>query len=600
MKPVGELDGVQLRRVDSGADCAAFIEWLGRRRPVLALDTETTGLGQTDRIRLVQFGDAYEGWTIRWDRWSGLVHEVLEKYDGPFVLHNATFDLKMLHKEGIDIPSHRLHDTMVMAHCMDTTRPVGLKPLATALIDSRAGVAQAMLDEAMVHNKWDWATIPYEVPGYSLYAAMDTVLTARLYDVLYPQVMLDCPLSYDLERAFSHYVMRKELRGVRIDREYTQTKMNEFTAYVKQCDDWVRTNYGVKPGSDEEIIEAMQRDGLEFSKLTKSGKRLSLDKEVLEDIIETSQHPLAQTILWRRRAQKLASTYLKNFLNLCDGDGLLRPSVKSIGARTGRQTMSHPALHTLPRRSDNNPLAIAVRNCIVPREGNVLVLTDFDQIEMRLMAHEAGDAGLIAAFSQGDFFTNIARELYADPNMQKSDPRRQLTKNAMYALGYGAGARKIALTAGTSLEAVEEFLAGLALRFPGIRQLQRQVQNEARATLEVEGRAYTRSFLTKRRHYADPGKEYALLNYRTQGTAAEILKMKSLELEAAGVGDYVVLDVHDEVIADVPRSEVREVVHTIQTIMNDRDLLSVPLTAGTDFGYRWGDKGAVTLEEVAL
>jgi len=597
---VGELDNVQLHRVDCADDAAELIRWLGQRRPVLALDTETTGLEQSDRIRLVQFGDAYQGWTIRWDRWSGLVYEVLEKYDGPFVLHNATFDLKMLHKEGINITADRLHDTMVMAHCMDTTRPVGLKALATALIDSRAGVAQAMLDQAMTHNKWNWATIPYEVPGYSLYAAMDTVLTARLFDLLYPQVMMDCPMSYDLERAFSHYVMRKELRGVRIDREYTQQKMDEFTAYVKQCDDWVRTNYEVRPGSDEQIIAVLQRDGLEFTKLTKSGARLSLDKEVLEEIIETSHHPLAQTILWRRRAQKLASTYLKNFLVLADENDLMRPSVKSIGARTGRQTMSNPALHTLPRRSENNPFAIAVRNCITPREGNVLVLTDFDQIEMRIMAHDAHDEGLIAAFSQGDFFTNIARELYGDPNLEKKDARRQLTKNAMYALGYGAGARKIALTAGTELEAVEAFLNGLALRFPGIKRLQRSIQNEARATLETEGRAYTRSPFTNRRHYADPGKEYALLNYRTQGAAAEILKMKSLQLDAAGVGEYIVLDVHDEVIADVPRTEVREVVHTIQSIMNDRELLSVPLTAGTDFGYRWGDKGAVTLEEVAL
>src|SRR5690606_7549861 len=108
--------------------------------------------------------------------------------------------------------------------------------------------------------------------------------------------------------------------------------------------------------------------------------------------------------------------------------------------------------------------------------------------------------------------------------------------------------------------------------------------------LVQEGVAYVKSPLTGRRHIADEGREYALLNYLIQGTAAEIFKMKLLELDAAGLGEYMILPVHDEVIMDVPRDVEQDVIKTIRDIMNDDTLLSVPITAGVSRGERWGEK----------
>lgn len=609
---MSDLGDVKLHRVDTLEDANEFMRWLGERRPTpLAVDTETTGLSpQVDRVRLVQFGDGAQGWTVPWEEWAGLARQVFNEYDGEYVMHNAAFDVAMLEAHGVRIASHRVHDTMIMAHVLDSTRSVGLKPLASKLIDHRAGAAQAMLDHAMTKNGWTWATVPLSVPAYSAYAAMDTVLTARLHELLYPEVQADAPRSYDLERTFAFVVMRMEQTGVAIDVDYTRRSYDSFVDYVDRAEKWCVDNFNVKPGSNEAVIERLKADGIEFRKYTcgcigedeyckekNHRERLALDKDVLEYVIARG-HPLGRTILDRRRAQKLASTYLKNFLKFSDANGVMRPSMFSLGARTGRMSMKDPALQTLPRRSEENPLAITVRDCVVPREGNVLAMADWEQIEMRLFAHLANDPGLSSAFDQGDFFTNLCRRIFNDQSIEKADPRRQTTKNAAYAKIYGAGPAKFALTAGITTAQGREFMATLDSLYEGIPRLQNQVTQTSLDRRETEGRAYVRSPLTGRRHYADPGKEYALVNYLVQGTAAEILKQKTLELDAAGLGDYLTLLVHDEEIFDVPRPDVSDVVETTNRIMNDDELLSVPLVADVEFAYRWGQKGELSLDDI--
>lgn len=608
------LDDVQLHRVDTLDDANAFMRWLGERRPgPLAVDTETTGLKPwRDRVRLVQFGDPMQGWTIRWSDWAGLAKQVFARYEGRYVFHNASYDVAMLkHSCGIDVPTHRVDDTMIMAHVLDSSRRVGLKTLSAIHVDGKSGVAQAMLDHAMTKHGWGWDTIPYEVPIYSVYAAMDTVLTARMHDILEPTIRADCPRAYDLELAFAFAVMRMENRGVALDMSFTERQLETFDAYVKQATDWCVKNYGVKPGSNDAVIDRLREDGIVIEKYTcgcvgdeqcddiNHKTKLALDKDVLGGIIKMFGHPLAQVVLQRRRAQKLATTYLKNFIKNADGDGIIRPDMYSLGARTGRMSITDPPLQTLPRRSSDNELAIVVRNCIVSREDNVLMMSDFDQIEMRMLADLARDPGLAAAFGEGDFFTNMCRQIFHDDTIVKKDPRRQTTKNAMYAKAYGSGIPKFSLTAGIPVTEGRDFMMQLDSMFPGIRRLQDQVRDVARQRLYEEGRAYVRSPLTGRRHFCDANKIYALVNYLIQGGAAEVLKMKTLELEAAGVGDYTTLLVHDEVIADTPKAVAHEVARTMDEVMNDDKLFSVALTATTELGYRWGEKGNVTLEELA-
>lgn len=590
--PKHALHGVQLKFVDSIDDAMALKTWLGERRDVLAFDTETEGLRWTEhRVRLIQLGDALTGWAIPWDLWGGVALECLDAYEGRLVGHNVKFDTHMIERwcDRI-IPRHRTDDTMLMSQVLEPHRSAALKSLTSYHIDPRASAAQRQLDELMTGNGWTWATVPIDLQAYWAYGALDTVLTAQLWGILSPRVQAEVPAAYDLELARTWVVQRQERNGCHIDVPYTRDRLDEFEAYVAAAGAWCKEHYGVAPGSNAAIIERLEADGVTvLDKRTGSGAR-SLDREVLEDAIATSRHPLAETVLQRRRLQKLASAYLSNFIAAADEDGIIHPNVRVMGARTGRESITEPALQTLPRRSSDNPAAITVRNCITGRtEDHTLVMCDFSQIEMRLLAHLSNDDGLRAAFGQGDFFTNVARELNGDPNLDKSDPRRQLTKNGMYALSYGAGAEKIALTAGVPLAAVHDFLGQLDARFPGIRRLQHDVDRVARERAEEEGEAYVRSPLTRRRHVADERREYALVNFLIQGTAAEVFKMKTVELAAAGLDEYLVLGVHDEVVLDVPNDEVEAVTETVHRIMNDDQLLSVPIEADVVHAYRWGE-----------
>ena len=590
---MGALDHVKLHYVESVNDVIEFLAWLDKPRAVLAIDTETTGLMPwKDHVRLIQFGDRTEGWTFRWDRWGGVVKEVFDKYDGDYVFHNAKFDLAVLARWcDIIIPSARVHDTAIMARILEPTSLRGLKPLAEMYVDRNAGVGQAMLEKAMAEGKWNWETIPYDVPAYTVYAAMDTVLTAHLFDILYPKVMTLCPGAYDLEREFAAVVQKIEARGSMVDKTYTEQSFDSLTSYMNQVEEWCMNVYGVKPGSNQAIVQVLINEGISFVKTTDKGA-FSLDADVLEGI----DHPLAQSVLKRRQTQKVANTYLRNFLEMSDDDMIIRPRMDAQGTVTGRMSME--LFQTLPRRSEDNPLAIIVRNCIVPRPDNTIMLCDWDQIEMRILAHLSNDPGLAQAFTQGDFFLNIVREIFDDPTIVRSDPRRQTTKNAMYGKVYGAGIAKFSATAGIDERAGAAFMAKLDERFPGMDGLKHQVEDIATMRQRLEGRPYVTSPLTGQPYFPKrEDKIYALVNYLIQGTAASILKKKVVELDNVGVGDYLTLLVHDEVIADVPNEHVHDVAHAIKGVMNDDTLLNVPVTASLSLASRWGSKGDLKLED---
>lgn len=609
------LDGVQLHLVDSVDEAANMMRWLGTLRSHrIGYDTETTGLSpETDRVRLVQISDDHTAWAIPFERWGGVVEELVHKWDGEYDMHNAPYDRRMTAVEGIEIPIHKIHDTRLMGHVLEPTESTALKNQASRHIDSRAALLQRKLDDLFSKNYWDWSTVPIVAEGdaaiYWQYGCLDPILTYQLRDYHYPRVQAIAPQAYDLELAVAWVIERMERRGAKIDRDFTQENSELFLQYVDQSTKWCIDNYGVKPGTNKDIIDILVREtGYEFQQRTDSGA-LSLDKNVLDDVIRKTGHPLAETVLTRRRIQKLQSTYLRRFLEYSEYDGFLHPHINSIGGsskkkgtseglygvRTARNSMDTPNLQQLPRKSESNPPAIVVRNCIVARDDDHdLLMCDFDQIEMRVLAFLSQDPGLIGAFHQpDDFFTTLARDMYRDPDLLKKDPRRQLMKNAGYAVSYGAGPEKFGLTAGISTEDAFVFMNQLHAKYPGIKWMQNEVERISRERKTTEGISYVRSPLTGRLHVADDNRNYALVNYLIQGTAAEILKIKLLELDAAGLGQFMILPVHDEVILDVPRTEQPWVIDSLRGIMNDTTLFAsanVPITASVAMGKRWGEK----------
>lgn len=597
------LKDVSLHLVETYDDVTACLEWLsGTQSDRLGFDTESTGLSpETDTVRLVQFGDAFHGWAIELERWYGLVEEIVGRWLASgrrFVAHNARYDVAMLRKHRIHIPVHLVDDTMMLAHIANPTVSIGLKQQSSRHVDPRAAAMQGQLDSVMHSGGWDWATVPVAVSGpvsaYWVYAALDPVLTVRLWQFHAPAVLAEAPRAYDLEVSVGWIADRMERAGLLLDRSYTLDQGEEFAKMYDDLTARCYNEHGVNPSSKGEIVGAFLEDGVDLWKLTATGD-YSLDKDVIRGV----DHPLARLIEQRRKVEKLKSTYLRRFLEYSEFDGRLHPSINTLGFAeqsagafgvvTSRMSMSHPNLQQLPRGKD--PLSKVIRNCVIAGEGKTLLMVDFDQVELRIMAHLSADPGLAAAFAtEDDFFTTLTRGIYKDPAIHKDDARRQLTKSYVYATLYGAGNDKLATTTGVPLAEIEQLSRDFAESYSGVPAFQREVQRRARERAQAEGFPYSRSPLTNRRFHGEEGKEYKLVNFTIQGMAAEILKTKLLELDAAGLGDVLRLPVHDEVIVEVDHSDVEETVHILNGVMNDADLLNIPLTAGVSIGERWGEK----------
>lgn len=594
------LDGVQVHLVDDVETAMECKRWLSTLDKV-AVDTESTGLDKDrDRARIVQFGDAQQAYVVPIDfpGWGGFATELLTKFTGDFVLHNLVYDDAMLYNAlGVRLPENRSHDTRLKAHVVSSTGSLALKNLAVKHVDRRAKMFQDQLGEAIGSaGGWTWETVPITYEPYWSYAGMDTILTYQLDDYLDPIVQRDAPRSYELELATAWVCERMERKGVLIDRPYVQALTEKLESHVVAVERWCRKNYGIYPGSNREVISWFQNQGYKFTKYTERGQ-IQLDKFVLEEL----NHPLATAVLNRRRSQKMASTYLTHYLNDVDRDGRVHPSINTVGGvgknpfepgggqgvRTGRMSCSNPNLQNVPVRG---AISKTIRRSFIAGENSTWLKCDADQIEMRCMAHMAQDQGMIDAFlSDGDFFVNIARTIFREPDFSKSDPRRQLVKNGGYAKIYGAGTDKFAETAGVSELTAAEFMRNFDGMYPGVPRWTREIEREARRTLEQEGEAYVRSPLTGRKHTADERKLYPLVNYVIQGTAGEILKMKIVEADRAGLGPYMLFPVHDEIDFEVPLDELDVVQKTLIDVVNDDKLLSVPLTWSTELGPNWGD-----------
>jgi DNA polymerase-1 len=533
-------------------------------------------------------GDDRAGWAIPWVGWSGLFHDCMNRFRGTMTMFNAPFDHSMLKNMGLTLDHTRILDTQPMVKLLEPHKWGGMKGAAVRHIDPAAGSAQKELEQAIKEQGWDGIDLRFG--PYWKYAALDPVLTFLLALKLSPMISANPTLAhgYDVENAVLFVLDRRCQKGIPVNVDHARVNSAKISAYAEQAADWCREHYGVSPGSNAAVIARLSAEGYEFTQLTKSGA-LALDKEVLGDI----DHPLAQTVLKRRQLDKIRSTYLDYYI-AHNRNGRVHPSINSCGARTGRMSVSQPNFQNLPRVSEESKAATIVRACVdfdTATTGNIGLFCDFSQIETRLLAHLSQDEGLIAAFHQPeDFFVTLARRVFGDPTIGKKDHRRNAIKTWVYAKIYGAGLEKLAKTLDLSLTEMAAFDRSVSDAFPGIRRFQNEVQQTARRRLQEEGEAYYVCPLSGRRHVADVGKEYALVNYLIQGMAAFFFKKKLLELDAAGLGEYMILPVHDEIILEVPQEKAQWAADILIQVMNDDATFRVPIQAEVSYGERWSEK----------
>lgn len=575
------LDDVRLTLVEDLDTLDEFRRWLGESRPVLGVDIETTGLSLThDRIRTVQFGDAKAGWCLPWEdwrggSWSGAVREVLRRYDRPLVLQHAKFDAGHLQMAGVQWPWERTHDTMPMNFLSNSMGPKGLKSSAALYLGEPAARAgEQELKKAMQKNRWGYEDIPIDFPLYWAYGALDTVLTARLAEHHWPLIQ-DFRQAYDLELAAERVLCDMEMRGARIDAEYCERMETELLDELTKIEYRLEVLAGkdFNPNASDQVIDALQREGVKLTERTEKGK-LSVAEAILKGI----DHEIAKLVLQHRTASKIVGSFFQNFLAFRDSNDLLHPHINQLQARTGRMSVTEPALQTVPRKK-------LVRDAFIPRDGNKLVLVDYDNEELRVAAHFSNDEVLIQALMEGRDLHGETAEILYGPNYSRE--QRGVAKAARFTWLYGGGAAKFALTTGIPRSEAEKVFRALINGSPGVARAMADV------VLKVRERANGSDFgwvqaVDGRRLRVKADKAYVGFNALVQGSCAVVLKQSLVDLDAAGLGQYILLPIHDEIMFDVPERELKEVVPEIVKAMT-RDDWRVPLTCSAKIVDRWGD-----------
>jgi DNA polymerase-1 len=603
------LGNVKLELVDSAKQASQFISWLSERRPhnAIAVDIETGELpgGKRDdalspwhgQIRLVQVGDGQTGWSIPWGEWSGVFYESMNKFDGQIVCHNIAFEARWFDVQSRwKMPWDRAHDTMIMAHLIDPLGSGALKRLTSQYVDGKAAALQSHLDVSLAKNGWTWGTVPINFEPYWAYGALDTVLTMKLFEQFWEKCGPGKPYSqaYELEMNTRRIVTRMELNGARLDLDYSKKKYQELVDYTEQVKDWGKKNYnGMSITSNAQLVRQLEAMGAVITQTTPSGNK-SASADQLKMLVRDGSpevQMLADTVLKQRKADKLASTYFSNFIN-DNVNGFVHPSIKTLGARTGRMSIQNPALQTLPKGDDT------VRRAFLPKDDNhVIITSDLDQVEFRMFASMSQDPNLINLFNLADAtgsdpFTEIGREIYQDPTMQKSDKRRSLIKGVVYGRLYGAGVSKQALTAGVPEDQMRAVSNEFDIRFPGMVGFQKQVEDVGMRRLRSEGQGYVNTW-TGRRLPCDEDRVYTLVNYLIQGGAAEVFKSNLVKLDQADLTEYLIVPVHDEIVLNAPRESAAEIQQIVRECMTTRDGWAVPLTADVDGPLEnWGAKYA--------
>jgi DNA polymerase I-like protein with 3'-5' exonuclease and polymerase domains len=578
------LADVSLNLVETIDDAMALKRWIGERREgVVAFDTESGGLSPwKTELRMVQVGDKRTGWAIPFERWGGVALEILTSYEGDLAAHNGIHDWKFLSvKAGLDLPWHRIDDTLTLARIDDPSRANGLKPLGSSLIDRRAVAGQKALDEGMKANKWNWATVPVDYPPYWIYSALDPVITAWIHEKVKPRVMATAPEAYDLERAANRICTKMMMKGMLLDVPYIEKAIATYEETSGKIRDWLAKAHQItSPASAGQIRRAFERLGQDVLFWTHTGQP-QFTKSTLGFYRDEGQNEavkqLAKYLLAVRKADKFPRDYLHKFLNMRDAGDILRMSINVMGAITSRMSVSEPPLQQLSRDE------LMIRGSFVPRPGHVLVSCDLDQVELRMIANACEDPGLVGAIKEADatgtnVFLVIGREMYGQ-KITKSDPRYTQLKAFVYARAYGAGPETLAETAGIPAETVFQIEKLFNENFPGMRRLSDDLISLARQQKACGERPGVK-LKSGRFIPLKPGQEYAALNYATQGPAAEYMKRTLVHMDAQGLGDNLLLPIHDEALLEVPEAEAEEALKVVEGCMTDRDNYAVPLTAG--------------------
>ena len=579
-----DLPDWELTLVEDSADVDAFLGWVESVDGMVSVDTETHGLDWTERdfTRLVTFANDERGWAVPASWWGRPLAQALARIrdrELPVAFWNVRFDMHALESDGFPVPHWaNVHDGMVLHHLLAPHVGHSLKGVSAERLGRWATTGQNLLKARKAENGWDWSTVPVDEPSYWQYGIIDTFLTQMLVRQLLPEVteagMLE---AYEREMHAAAVMYRAEVRGLRIDHRYAEQTRRRWLARSVELRDYLQAQ-GVKNPNSNQQLERVFRDlGWEPDDFTETGQA-ALDKIVLGQLSALYPH-IAPQIVEYKRLTKWIGAYLDPFSK---SGGRVHPGINTLRAKTGRMSVTSPALQTLPSKGSGGE----IRRCVLPEPGCELWAIDYDGQEARLFANLSHDPGMTAAYVAGDdLYTHVARIVWSDPSITKDDARRSTAKVILLAFTYGAGVETLATASGLSHREVEGFLMRLFTEFPTVRDMtgdhaiggnypgKPALLAEERQT--AEGLAYVRT-RGGRRFSMPEGEYYKAINGLMQGTGSDVLKAALVRLDLAGLADYIMVPVHDEVVFSIPKGE-HEIAAEAARCLEDRSW-EIPLT----------------------
>lgn len=516
--------------------------------------------------------------------------------------HNAGYDLVVMQRYGVDVHPVSF-DTMIAEWLRSPdSKFLGLKNLARQELD----VQMTEISELIGSGKKQITMNKVSIEQASPYAAADAALTHRLVALLKPKLEeLDLlKLYYELEIPLIPVIADIEQVGVVLDTrhlaELSERLGNQLVALENQI--YLESGYGkFNINSPKQLNDVLfGKLGLSVKGLRKTTHGYSTDAAVLETL--KGQHPVIDKILEYRELTKLKGTYIDALPALINPQtGRVHTSYNQTGSATGRFSSSNPNLQNIPIRTE---LGREVRRAFVAAQGMKLLSVDYSQVELRILAHISQDKTLLQAFAEGqDIHAATAAAVYGIPLDQVTKEQRIFAKRVNFGLIYGMGAFRLARDSNLTLAEARNFIDTYFERLPGVRRYLDETKQAARRgpikTLFGRRREFPilRTADQRSNQVAVQAEERVAINMPIQGSAADILKRAMIdvhaELQRRKLNGKMILQVHDELVLEVPEAEVPATRDMVVHVMESACKLDAPLRANASVGDNWRDMSEI-------
>lgn len=521
--------------------------------------------------------------------------EILEDPGAKIVGQNLKFDYKVLMVKGIEpVPPH--FDTMIAAYLIEPNeKKFNLDDLALKFLGYKMTSYQELMSFSSPLFGFSFVDVPLEKAAN--YSCEDADITYRLYKTLSLKLH-EADLEnvfYKIEMPLVSVLARMELNGVYVDTEFLKKLSEE---YGKKLEELAEEIYRIA-GEPFNINSPKQVSRILFEKLgikprgktTKTGD-YSTRIEVLEEL--AGEHEIIPLILEYRKIQKLKSTYIDALPKMVNPKtGRIHASFNQTGTATGRLSSSDPNLQNLPTKSEEGK---EIRKAIVPQDPNWwIVSADYSQIELRILAHLSGDENLLRAFEEGiDVHTLTASRIFNVKPEEVTEEMRRAGKMVNFSIIYGVTPYGLSVRLGVPVKEAEKMIVNYFVLYPKVRDYIQRVVSEAKEKGYVRtlfGRKRDIPQLMARDRNTQAEGERIAINTPIQGTAADIIKLAMIEidreLKERKMRSKMIIQVHDELVFEVPDEEKDALVELVKDRMTNVVKLSVPLEVDVTIGKTW-------------